>query len=190
MNFETMVVRVRQTASIPVSDTAVVGEFVNEAIRDFARDAATNPSLYSVTLMAGTRVYNVDGLLRVLPLREGETPDIPYNVRGLTTIELDAAPATTGGELTFWGVQRPAPLTGAAAIPFPEEYHRAIRYRALQLVLEWDRQHPEDVAQWEAKYEMEVQKAKRQRSRMQRAAPLRPSRLLGGGGYSGGLVLD
>lgn len=193
MNFETMVLRVRETASIPASEAAVVGEFVMEAVRDFARDAATNPEQVTIPLAAGQRVYTIEEgsrILRILPPLEGEPARMSYRVRGLTRLELDGAP-TEPTSMTVWAITRPQDLQPLDNIPFPSLYHRAVRYRALQLVTEWDRQDDAEVGKWEAKYEGEVGKAKRHRMRINGTTGLRPSPAHRLGGTRGpGLVLE
>lgn len=91
-----------------------------------------------------------------------------YSVLGLSTLVLHDSP-TTAEELRGWCVPRPVVLVNttddAVALPGPREWHRAVVYRACQLVCEWDGHDDAEIAKWEAKYEGEVGKCRRSRSR-------------------------
>lgn len=184
MNFAALRKRVRETASLTTDDDVQVGAFVNEACVDFARDAATNPIRFSFNTIAGTADYDLmaagvtpNGVIRFLPDDEDAaiTHTYDFTVRGLGTLVLDPKPGAVGA-VTGWLVPRPATLVLDADTPvFPSEYHRAIVYRALQLTCEWDRQDPADIQMWEGKYEAEVLKARRERTRGRTARRLTPS---------------
>lgn len=179
MDFATARARVRETASLTTADDERVGEFVNEAIVDFMRDAAPVVERFTITTVADQVDYDLDdlsdaGVLRIL----GDFPhDLNvavetdrYNVMGLTTLVLRDTPADGGELLLGWCVPRPEELVvttdDAVELPGPREWHRAILYRALQLACEWDRQDDSEIQKWEAKYEGEVGKCRRSRTRM------------------------
>lgn len=92
-----------------------------------------------------------------------------YSVMGLSTLVLHDEP-TTAELLRGWCVPRPVVLVvttdDAVELPGPREWHRAIVYRARQIAAEWDRQEDTEVAKWEGKYENEVAKCRRTRTRM------------------------
>lgn len=187
-----------QTMSLTEGDADVVDAFINEAVRDFARDAQTNPIEYVFDTVVGQRVYDLSdvapiGVLRFLPDNESfveDTEEYHFTVRGLAWLEIDATP-TEITTLRGWIVPRPEDLiVDADPLPFPTEYDKAIRYRACQLIGEWDRQDPNDVAMWETKYENEVRKAHVARRRAGRNYALRPSARFGGtSSYGDGLTL-
>lgn len=53
---------VRQSASFPTSDNTQVDLLINEAYRDFCRDAQTSPRRLSAVLTAGDATYDLDAL--------------------------------------------------------------------------------------------------------------------------------
>ena len=215
MNFLALKTRVRETASLPSEDAATVGEFVNEAYRDFCRDAATNPERFSFTLTANDGTYPLSsiagadaGILRFLSIAVGAsgeratlvdvveldelllmsesntTASVPTHCAflGLDSVELYPAPSTALVLSGFY-VPRPAELSADTDTPaVPLEYHRAIRYRATQLAMEWDGQA--EAPEWEQRYYSMVGAALKQRKRMSGSRPkqLKPSANLGGAG--------
>lgn len=81
-------------------------------------------------------------------------------------VVLDPVPQRGGDTLTGHLLPRPAVLSqDTDTLPFDREWDRAIRYRAMQLLLEWDRQDPTEIQMFEGKYEGEVLKARRRRNR-------------------------
>lgn len=299
MDFSTARARVRETLSLTTDEDTRVGQFVNEAIIDFMRDAAPVATRFSLTTVVGQTDYDLSrdvaameltelrivatgGTLTVTPnggttaaiafdadaaawvaaleasasvdvgevdvtvgdgtggvddpivvlvrwnertnmvvtadgssltgpsagvqvttLREGGQQgvlrilgDVPYDanarvetnryvVMGTTTLVLRDAP-TKVETIEGWCVPRPVVLVvttdDAVELPVPREFQRGIVYRALQIGAEWDRQDDSEVLKWEGRYEAEVAKCRRSRTRavgaMQRPR-LRPSSMLG-----------
>lgn len=87
-------------------------------------------------------------------------------VLGLSSIEVFPVP-DEDMVLTGYYVPRPARLVEAVDEPLiPEEYHRALFYRGVQLAIEWDRQGDAEAMEWERRYMQQVGLARRQRTRM------------------------
>lgn len=167
-----MQTRLYEMTSVTSTDAARVTELINEAIVDFARDAAVAPVLATFNTVIGQKNYVLTsvlaaGVLRILPDDPDDVTtqrDFPLTVRGLTTLVLETAP-TAVVAVNVWVVPRPVELSAPTdPFPFDREWYRTVLYRSAQLIAEWDRQEVADIQMFEAKYELDVQKAKRQKA--------------------------
>lgn len=211
MDLEAMRILVREALSFTEDEDTRIDAHVNEACRDFRRDAQSKVERFAdVQLTEGQSVYPLDdfvanGILRLLSVTAtgagvGERP-VPLDVVDMAEFDalglyvgtpqrpvriallgLDqvALWPTPGGEVYLhgWAVPRPDELTQDTHVPDePEEYHRTIVYRAIQLGLEFDRQSWDEVQAFEQRYLQGVGSALSARKRMLGSSPksLRPA---------------
>lgn len=222
MDFGTLKRRVRQSASLTTSDDDDIEDFINDAVRDFCRDAEVGARPFVFTLVADQGVYDLadlaaaltpaaGGVIRFLTLFAGAageraaavdigssleelgslqsgglTPGRPTKavVAGFDTLVMHPTP-NDAYELSGWLVPMPATMTADVDVPaVPEQYHRAIYYRAVQLAIEWDRQGDAEAKEFEGRYMGQVGFARRARSRMSGGSKsLVPSSQMGGSSW-------
>lgn len=209
MDLGTLKRRVRQSASLTADDTQDVVDFINDAVRDFCRDAEVGARPFVFPLTDGVDTYDLAvlaagvtppaaGVIRFLSLTAGSTGERAQQVDivddleelawlrggsstaglprkaalvGFDTLVLYPAPGT-GYELSGFLVPTPTALVLDTDVPaVPEQYHRAIYYRATQLAIEWDRQGDADADKFEARYMAQVGYARKQRTRLAGGRP-------------------